>query len=156
MGKKNAVQGSHQLFWAIIYRIFFSPTIKEAEPNMNRSSEWHEGEETCATAVVWATASAQRWRTMKEGRKEKEKMRKNGLGAGFYLVKELRAEWCWVSGVERWRGCGRDRAPGAGRTRRAPRRKCPIAGALSSAGRALPNLGLEKRRRGYSQWCGGK
>lgn len=60
-----------------------------------------------------------------------------------YLVKGLRAEWCWMYGVERWRGCGRDRAPGAEKTRRASRRRCPIP---SSAGRALPNQYLWRGR----------
>lgn len=77
-------------------------------------------------------------------------------GSGLYLVKELRAEWCWVSGIEGWRGCGRDRTPGAGMTRRASQRKCPVAEAPSSAGLALPNLCLEDRCLGYSQSCGGR
>ena len=65
-------------------------------------------------------------------------------------MKELRAEWCWVSGVEGWRGCGRDRAPGAGKSRRAWQGKCPIAVAPSSAGRALPNLCLEVEMSGVT------
>lgn len=89
----------------------------------------------------------------KETEKEKVKELRNlkRKGSGLYLVKELRAEWCWVSGIEGWRGCGRDRAPSAGRTRQASQKKCPIAGAPSSAGRALPNLCLEERCLGYSQ-----
>lgn len=44
-------------------------------------------------------------------------------GRGLYLVKEIRAEWCWMSGIERWRGCGRDRAPGGEKARRASLRE---------------------------------
>lgn len=62
-------------------------------------------------------------------------------------MKGLRAEWCWMCGDERWRGCGRDRAPGAGNTRRASRRSCLIP---SSAVRALPNQYLEREKS-----CGG-
>lgn len=80
-----------------------------------------------------------------EGRETDGEGRDDGEVRESYLVKGLRAEWCWMYGVERWRGCGRDRAPGAQKTRRASRRRCPIP---SSAVRALPNqyLGGERGR----------
>lgn len=76
-------------------------------------------------------------------------------GCGLYLVKGLRAEWCWMSGIERWRGCGRDRAPGGEKIRRASLRKSPTALAQSSAGRALPNLCLHAGKMSRHEAVGG-
>lgn len=88
-----------------------------------------------------------------EGRETGGEGRDGGAVRESYLVKGLRAEWCWMCGDERWRGCGRDRAPGAEKSRRASRRRCPIP---SSAGRALPNQYLwRERERKREKSCGG-
>ena len=88
-----------------------------------------------------------RWREKERERERDGSGRDCGELREPHLVKGLRAEWCWMCGDERWRGCGRDRAPGAGKTRRASRRRCLIP---SSAVRALPNQYLEREKS-----CGG-
>lgn len=79
---------------------------------------------------------------MNKGKNRRKKDSELMGGEGLYLVKELRAEWCWMSVFERWRGCGRDGAPGAEKLLRVLRWECPIP---SSAVRALPNLNVRRR-----------
>ncbi|CAL8257050.1 unnamed protein product [Boreogadus saida] len=86
-----------------------------------------------------------------------EPERSSGNRSEAYLVRERRAEWCWRSEVEGWRGSGRDEA-----ARETSDERCLVAGARSSASRALPNRALRRRHVRYdagrrsTQWGDGK
>ena len=92
----------------------------------------------------------------KESENQEADIRRGDAGARAYLVRKLRAEWCWVSGdrgLDSALGESRsqrvDSAPGESRSQLDRWRNFPVAGALSSAARALPNHGLGKRQTGH-------